>query len=200
MSALSSLLAAAPVVGFSGWRSAPPSLCAVAAAAARRVLALSPAAAMVVGCAAGVDLAVRSAVAAVAPARLSLFSVASGSFGAGRGAFARRSVAAVGAVAAAGGLWLSFPGRPCPAGLLPSASSAACFSGRGSGSWASLALAVGSGVPSLVFLGGACGCAAVPCPSGWGLAPVAGSPGWFCFVPTTPVPSVQRSLFAGGAQ
>ena len=135
-----------------------------------------------VGCAAGVDAFFRLAFPSA-----SVLSVASGSFGAvSRGAFAARSVACVRAVSAAGGLWVSFPSSACPAGLLPSASSSRAFCGSGSGSWASLAFAVGSGVPSVVFLG------SLPVPSGWGLVPVAGSPGWFSAGLSAPV---QLSLF-----
>lgn len=52
-----------------------------------------------------------------------------------------RSVACVQACARAGGVWCAFPGRPAPAALVPSRSSAKCF-GHGSGTWSSLALAL----------------------------------------------------------
>src|SRR5690606_34124227 len=95
------------------------------------------------------------------------------SFGSGRGAFARRSVAVVRAVASSpAGVWVSFPQSACPAGLLPSRSSSACFCGLGSGSWASLAFAVGLGVPSFVWLP-----AGVVPPAGWGFLSLGG--GWF---------------------
>lgn len=94
-------------------------------------------------------------------------------YGTGKGSFAARSVAVVKAVKAGSGLWISFPSSPCPAGLLPSASSSRAFCGSGSGSWASLAFALGSGVPCLVFLG------SLPCPANWELAPVPGCQGWF---------------------
>lgn len=169
-SALSVVLSAASVVGFSGSRSPSP----LSSAAVSAALVLAPLSARVcVGCARGVDAAVRASVPGA-----SVFAVSSGRWGAGRGAFAARSVACVRAVAAAGsgGLWLSFPSGACPAGLSPSSSSSRCFSGSGSGSWASLALAVGLGVPSLLFLpGGLCP------PSGWGFAPLPGCPGWFFF-------------------
>lgn len=75
------------------------------------------------------------------------------SFGFGRGAFAARSVALVRSVASSPSpLWVSFPGVPCPAGLLPSSRPGSCFSGSGSGSWASLCFAAGLGVPVLVWL------------------------------------------------
>jgi hypothetical protein len=164
-----------PLVGFSGSRSpSPASLAAVSAVAA--VVSVPVA----VGCARGVDECVRG----LFPSA-SVFAVASGRWGSGRGAFAGRSVAFVRALAAGGGVLLSFPSAACPSGLLPSASSGACFSGRGSGSWASLAFALGLGLPCAVFLP-----AGVPCPVGWGLVPVGA--GWF--VPAAPSSS-QLSLF-----
>jgi hypothetical protein len=87
-------------------------------------------------------------------------------------------------VAAAGGLWAAFPASPCPAGLVPSGQSSRCFCGTGSGTWASLAFAVGLGLPCLVFLP-----SGIAAPSGWGLQPVGG--GWFHFAPAI----VQPSLF-----
>lgn len=112
-------------------------------------------------------------------------------YGTGKGSFAARSVAVIKAVKSASGLWVSFPSSPCPAGLLPSASSSRAFCGSGSGSWASLAFALGSGIPCLVFL------SSLPCPPGWGLSPVPGCPGWFgCPVVCGVSPTVaQLSLF-----
>ena len=165
--------------GFSGSRSSVPF------GAASRAAHLVPASAAVfVGCARGVDEFFRSSFPSA-----SVFSASS--FGSGPGSLAARSVAVVRAVATAGGLWVSFPSSPCPAGLLPSASSSRAFSGSGSGSWASLAFALGSGVPCLVFLG------SVPCPSGWGLSPVPGWSGWFgCSVACgVRPPHTQLSLF-----
>lgn len=160
------------VVGFSGSRSVVPSvLSSVCSAVA------SSGASVFVGCAGGVDGFVRSF---FPSARV--FSVASVGFS-GRGAFARRSASFVSALASAGGCLVSFPSSPCPSGLLPSPSASRCFSGFGSGSWASLAFAVGSGVPCFVFLG------SLPCPLGWGLSPL--SSGWFCFSPVS-----QLSLFS----
>lgn len=169
------VVSSAVCVGFSGSRSpSPASLSALSSVAS----AVSSSAVVVVGCAAGVDLAARS----LFPSAVVL-SVASGSFGVGRSAFARRSVACVSRVASAGGVWVSFPSSPCPPGLLPSSSSSRCFSGSGSGSWASLAFAVGSGLPCLVFLP-----PGVACPSGWGLSSLGG--GWWQWLPP-----VQLSLF-----
>ncbi len=129
-----------PVVGIGGSR-APG---AASLWALRQVLPLVPARTPVyVGCASGIDKAVRQARPGVR-----VFRAASSQ----PGALARRSIRCVRAVAQAGGVWVSFPGRACPSGVQPSRSASACFSGGGSGSWASLALAAGLGRPCLVFL------------------------------------------------
>lgn len=70
---------------------------------------------------------------------------------------------------------MSFPAGVCPSGLFPSASSGRCFSGSGSGSWASLAYAIGRGGAALVYLG------SIPAPGGWGLVRVPDSMGWWRF-------------------
>lgn len=144
-------------VGFSGSRSSVPAVCSVVAA---RVASLG--CPVFVGCAAGVDAAFRAAFPA---ARV----FAAASFGSGRGAFAARSAAVVRAVALAGGAWVSFPSGPCPSGLAPSASSSRAFCGSGSGSWASLAFAAGSGLPCLVF--------GFAPPAAWGFVSLGG--GWW---------------------
>lgn len=178
---LSAIFSQFSCFGFSGSRKwgqspAPLSLAAAAVPSGSRVL---------VGCAAGVDAFFRSAFPAA-----EVFAVSSGVWGVGRGAFAARSVACVRAVAAAGGLWVSFPSSPCPVGLAPSSSQSRCFSGRGSGSWASLAFALGSGLPCIVFLG------SLPVPAGWGLFPLPGLKGWFGCSQVVGQPSpVQLSLF-----
>lgn len=165
---VASALFSAPAVGFSGSRSVVPSvlpsvLAGVPASSAPSVL---------VGCARGVDSAVRSFFGS-SPV-LSVFSVS----GRGRGAFAARSAALVRAVAAASGCLFVFPGRACPSGVVPSRS----FSGGGSGSWGSAALAVGLGVPVFLWLP-----SGVAAPS-W-LSPLGG--GWFSSVPS----GCQLSLF-----
>ena len=145
--------------------------------------AVPPRSAVFVGCAKGVDSYFRKRFPAA-----EVFSVASGRWGQGRGAYAARSTACVKAVKAAGGLWVSFPASPCPAGLLPSSSSSRVFRGYQAGTWSSLALALGSGVPCLVF-------SPSGVPRGWGLSPVSGCPGWFgCAVALGSAP-VQLSLF-----
>jgi hypothetical protein len=150
-------------IGFSGSRhSIDPQAGELAAAA------VPVGAEVVVGCAAGVDAFFRSRFPAARVLRVDPVL--------GRAGFARRSIACVEAVS--GGLWVSFPACACPSGLLPSASSGRCFSGSGSGSWASLAYAIGRGGAALVYLG------AVPAPSGWGLVRVPDSMGWWRFQPS----------------
>ncbi len=156
-----SALVCACAVGFSGSRSSVPSAVSLAAAAVAPPFGPP----IFIGCAGGVDAAFRALLPGASVLRAA-------SFGSGRGAFAARSVAVVSAVVSAAGsrgLWVSFPSAACPAGLLPSASSSRCFCGSGSGSWASLAFAAGSGLPCLVF--------GFPPPAAWGFAPVGG--GWF---------------------
>jgi hypothetical protein len=133
---------------------------------------LAPGARVVTGCAPGIDAAARRAVPSATVVQASAFTASGVPH---RAALARRSIAVVGQVAAAGssGLWLSAPGRSCPppapgaGALVPSASPSACFSGSGSGSWASLALALGLGVRALVWLP-----SAVAPPAAWPLAVV----------------------------
>jgi hypothetical protein len=100
---------------------------------------------VVVGCASGVDSLVRSAFPSA-----SVFSVSSFLVGGrvARASFARRSAALVQSCAASGGLLVAFPLGACPAAVRPSAS----FSGCGSGSWGSVALAVGLGCSVLVVV------------------------------------------------
>ncbi|WP_228024305.1 hypothetical protein, partial [Synechocystis salina] len=177
---LVSLLSACPAVGFSGSRSLSP----LSVAALRSLsAAVLPSARVFVGCAAGADAVARS----LFPSA-QVFSVSSGRWGAGRSAFARRSVAVVSAVLSAGGpagLWCFFPAAGCPGGLLPSARSSRCFCGLGSGSWASAAFALGSGLPLLAFLP-----PGVSPPPGWGFVSLGG--GWWVARPA----AVQLSLFA----
>lgn len=175
-SAVSELLSSAPAVGFSGSRSVVPAACAEVVPAV-----CSP---VLVGCARGVDAAFR---AAFPSARV--FSASS--FGSGRGSFAGRSSAFVRALHLSGGVLVSFPSPGSfPSGLVPSPSSSRCFSGLGSGSWASLALAVGLGVPCAVFLPpGEPVPAGFSVPSVWCARSVGG--GWWVCQPR----AVQLSLF-----
>lgn len=110
---------------------------------------------------------------------------------------AGRSAALVFAVATSGpgACLVAFVRDPCPPHLRPTASASAAFSGHGSGSWGSLALAAGLGLPVVVF----------PLhPSGYGPAlPILWPGSWspinrpslaaaFRFVPASPS---QTSLF-----
>jgi hypothetical protein len=134
----------APLVGFCGSRC----LSAQFAPLVRAVVAAvqEGGQGVAVGCAAGADSFVRSAAPGAQVFRVS-------AFGQGRAAFARRSAALVRAVAAsgAGARFFGFVSSPCPVGVFPSLSPSRCFCGGGSGSWASLALAVGLRLPVSVF-------------------------------------------------
>ncbi len=181
--ASSAVFAGLVSVGFSGSRSLSPA----ASAALSSLLPLVPPGVRVsVGCARGVDLACRSFFAG--SLSLLVFSVASGRFGVGRSAFARRSSRCVLSVAAGSrGLLVVVPVGACPAGVAPSRS----FSGRGSGSWGSAAFALGRGRRVLLWL-----------PSGsrppawggvsWSLSSVSGGC-WWLGVPAPRV--VSLSLF-----
>ena len=155
-SSVASVLVSTSLVGFSGSRSVVP---AVAGSVAS--LVSCP---VVVGCAGGVDGFFRDRFPSA-----SVFSVSIS----GRSGFAVRSVEFVRCLSTGGGVLVSFPSRVCPVGLLPSTSSSRCFCGLGSGSWGSLAFAVGLGVHCLVF-------APFGVPSGWGFTSCGG--GWFQFV------------------
>lgn len=155
-------------VGFTGSRSLPQSFASLVASVVGAVIAGGGGVA--VGCAAGADSFVRSACPSAHVFRAS-------SFGAGRGSFAQRSAAVVGASAAVVG----FAAGRCPVGLVPSSSSAACFGGFGSGTWATLALAAGQGLPVAVFLCGSA--AALPVwPGGAWVGPAFAGP-WPAAVP-----------------
>jgi len=154
--------ASARCVGFSGSRSAvlPVGLWSAVASAVPSVSVVA------VGCARGLDASVRSSF----PSALVFLASA---FGRGRGSFAARSVSLVRFVSAsASPLWVSFPASVCPVGLCPSSVPSRCFSGLGSGSWASLAFAVGLGCPCLVWLP-----ASVVVPASWGFSSLGG--GWW---------------------
>ena len=133
-------LASAPVVGIGGSRAPGSASRPGTPASASPHSAGTP---VVTGCASGIDAAVRQGRPSVRVIRAA---------SARPYALVRRSVQCVQAVARAGGVWVSFPGRSCPPGVRPASSAAACFCGGGSGSWASLALAAGRGCPCLVFL------------------------------------------------
>lgn len=132
------LPAGVPAAGFSGSRSLPSSFLGLV----RSVVAscCSNKRVPVVGCASGLDQLVRSC------GRSVVFSAA------GQQPFqlVARSSALVRAVAGAGrgSLFVGFPSGSCPSGVVPCSS---WPSGGGSGSWASLALAAGLGLPVVVF-------------------------------------------------
>lgn len=142
--ASSSVFSGVVSVGFSGSRSLSPA----ASSALSSLLPLVPSGVRVsVGCARGVDAAVRFWFGG--SASLLVFSVASGRFGSGRSAFARRSSRCVLSVAAGSrGLLVVVPVGACPAGVRPSRS----FRGFSSGSWGSAAFALGRGRRVLLWL------------------------------------------------
>jgi hypothetical protein len=183
--ALASPFAGVVSVGFSGSRS--PS--APSSAALSALLPFVPAGVRLsVGCAAGVDSAVRGFFAA--SSSLLVFSVASGRFGSGRSAFARRSSACVLSVAAGSrGLLVVVPVGACPAGVRPSRS----FRGGGSGSFGSAAFALGRGRRVLLWLPSGC---LPPAWSGvsWSSAGALGSAGCWWLGVSAPAVS-QLSLF-----
>ncbi len=156
------------LVGFSGSRSLPARFSPLVSGVAASVLAGGRGVA--VGCAAGADRLVRS----VAPAAL-VFRAASFP-GPPAARLVARSVACVRAVAAsgAGAGFAGFVSSPCPPSVSPSASPGRAFCGAGSGSWASLALAAGLGLPVVVFW-----CAAGPAclPAAWGAWVLVGGSG-----------------------
>lgn len=96
-----------------------------------------------VGCASGVDSLVRSAFPSASVFRVGSFAVGGR---VSRASFALRSSALVSWCASSGGLLVAFPLGSCPVGVAVSSS----FRGCGSGSWGSVALAVGLGCSVLV--------------------------------------------------
>jgi hypothetical protein len=148
---VSALLAGAPIVGFSGSRTPAPASIAALRMAARVV---SPAVPIVVGCAAGIDQHVAQLIPRAEVIRASSFGIGRAVIGLAplspRAQLAARSIAVV--QACVGGVWVSSPATACPPSVQPARSSSACFNGSGSGTWASLAYAIGSGIAPLVFL------------------------------------------------
>ena len=159
---LSSLLTGAGLVGFSGSRGLPPAVLSSVLCLRARSSGAS-----FVGCAAGVDHDVR-----VCLRSAQVFQASD--FGVGRGSFAARSTTFVRSLHHGGGVLVSFPSGGCPVGLRPSTSGSSAFSGFGSGTWATLALAIGLGVECWVY-------SPSGVPSGWGFAAAGGD--WFTFTP-----------------
>lgn len=161
-STFAQFVSSASVVGFSGSRSSLPPF----AVQSLVFSAVPSSCAVSVGCARGLDALVRSAFPSASVFRAS-------SFGSGSWAFAQRSVALVSSLSSARfSVFVSFPAVACPAGLFPSPVSRSCFCGLGSGSWASLAFAVGLGLPCFLWLP-----SGVLPPAGWGFVSLGG--GWF---------------------
>jgi len=174
------------LVGFCGSRSLPSAFSPLVSSCVSAVVAAGRGVA--VGCASGADRFALTAARSLG-ASVSLFLVSS--FGSGRGSFARRSAALVSAVSVSGsgcGL-VAFVSSSCPPALAPSSVASRCFAGFGSGSWASVAFAVGRGVLVVVFPcvpAGVSPLSVLPAWSGYWV--VAGSGVWssgFRFVPSS---------------
>ncbi len=141
MVSLSSFVRSFPSVAFSGSR-AVGSSASVSCGAFLPVLA-GFSGAVAVGCASGVDSLVRSAFPSASVFRVGSFLVGGRVC---RSSFALRSSALVSWCASSGGLLVAFPLGACPSGVRVSSS----FGGCGSGSWGSVALALGLGASVLV--------------------------------------------------
>lgn len=136
---VAALLAGFSVVGFSGSRSVVPVwLPRVGAAVPVGVSVL-------VGCASGVDHAV-----SLACPTAQVFTASA--FGVGSAGIVRRSVALAQQVAAVSGLLVAFPSGPCPVGVSPTVQPRTTFCSGGSGTWATVTLALGSGAAVLLWL------------------------------------------------
>jgi hypothetical protein len=141
MVSLVSLVGAFPCVAFSGSRHLGSSAAASCRAFLPSVSGFSGS--VGVGCASGVDSLVRSAFPCCSVFRVGSFAVGGR---VSRASFALRSSALVSWCAAASGLLVAFPLGACPSGVAVSSS----FRGCGSGSWGSVALALGLGCSVLV--------------------------------------------------
>jgi len=138
MVCVSSFIASFPSVGFSGSRLSGSS--SVLSAQAFLPLCSSYLGTVGVGCAWGVDAAVRSAFSSAMVFRVTAPVT--------RASFALRSSKLVHWVASTGGILVAFPLGAAPSQLRPCIS----FAGHGSGTWGSVALALGLGVQVLVVL------------------------------------------------
>lgn len=135
---ISSFIRGFPAIGFSGSRN-PYGLASSAISNLLPQLASYPGI-IGVGCAKGVDQLVRS----YFPQSL-VFKVQPPI---NRKAFALRSTRLVSWVVASSGLLVAFPSTSCPSSVAPSL----CFHGAGSGTWGSVALAIGLGASVMVFI------------------------------------------------
>lgn len=124
------------VIGFSGSRSVVPS-------ALYSVLHKITNQKILVGDAKGVDKAVRSYLPQAEVIKIRFQ---------GKGAYAERSIRFVKAIAKNNGCLVSFPDKDCPSGLVPSEKSSKCFCNKGSGTYATLAYAIGLNIPCFVYL------------------------------------------------
>jgi hypothetical protein len=137
LSSLVSQVGRFPLVGFSGSRH----VASVGYLGCQAFLSSVPSysGSVAVGCARGVDHLVRQQFPAAQVFRVQPPI--------SRVSFARRSARLVHHIAQQGGLLVVFPSTSCPSKVAPSST----FAGHGSGSWGSAALAVGLGVPVLLF-------------------------------------------------
>jgi hypothetical protein len=159
------------LVGFSGSRSFGPASPGFALVPGLVSSVLAGGRAVAVGCAPGLDACVRAACPSAVVFRASFVGGLPPA-----AALALRSAALVRAVASSGpgAGFVAFPVTPCPPGLSPSSLPSACFSGSGSGTWASAAFAAGLGLPLVVF-----GLPASALPTSWGIwSPAAPSGVW----------------------
>ena len=202
-SAAAALVRSYPVIGVSGSRSISEPISALVSSFSQSLAVRSFRGRVFVGCASGVDACVRAAVPAAA---LSVFSVVRG----GRvpaWAFARRSARMVESIAAARGVLVAFPSSSLPhPSVVPCKS---WRSARGSGTWGSVALAVGLGSGCLLWSPSLVGASASPvlgaCPlssrfSFLGSCSSGRGSWWWCapsfpFPVSVPVSSEQLSLF-----
>jgi hypothetical protein len=109
---------------------------------------------VMVGCAAGIDQHLAQLLPHARVFRAASFGYGRAAIGlrplSPRAALAARSIACV--QACARGVWCAFPAQACPASVQPARSSSQCFNGSGSGTYASLAYAIGIGCAPVVFL------------------------------------------------
>lgn len=143
MVSLASFVGCFPCIAFSGSRAVSSPASASCRSFLSAVAGFSGA--VGVGCASGVDAFVRSSFPSASVFRVSSFLVGGRVT---RASFALRSSALVQWCSASGGLLIAFPLGECPDGVVPSVS----FRGYGSGTWGSVALAVGLGTAVLVVL------------------------------------------------
>lgn len=164
------IFSSAIAVGFSGARS-PNEDIAEAVLTVGRFL---PKSAVFTGDCRGVDAIVRSAVPYARVFRVSNY-----------GNTAHRSIAMIDELLSfnrqkyGSAVLAVFPARSCPSGLVPSSSSGRCFCGKGSGSWASAAYAIGSGLNTVIYLG-----SNGKLPPGWENENSYISDGWFVWRPS----------------